>query len=161
MLASGCGNAWVDDHGILRNPFMLRDVLGPGRVCTYVNIKWSGKPSFSAQCKCANEGGLAMIASATNGIGSFRTPDALGSFCAPKILDGSVASVSSPFPASKHERQHPRRISRMTLRRFCTSPLRTVSKLGISPGFLTMNAISSAGSPPMQKNSKPKSSINC
>ena len=48
----------------------------------------------------------------------------------------------------------------MPLRRLPTSPLRRVSIPGIRPGFFTMKAMSSAGSPPMLKNSNPFSSTN-
>lgn len=91
------------------------------------------------------------MASATKGFASLR--DAVTS-------EGSRNMGSSPFPASIHARQHLLKISRIAFRLFCTSPLRIVSKLGIRPGFFTMYAISSAGSPPRLKNSRPKSSTN-
>ncbi|KAI6751097.1 hypothetical protein HG530_014011 [Fusarium avenaceum] len=45
----------------------------------------------------------------------------------------------------------------MAARRLPMSPALTVSRVGIKPGFLTMKAISSEGSPPTEKNSRPES----
>lgn len=90
-----------------------------------------------------------MIASATKGFGSF---------CDSNWFEESRHMESIPSPASMQERQHLFKTSRIAFRLCSTPPLRTVSKLGTRPGFLTMNAISSAGSPPRLKNSRPKSS---
>lgn len=92
-----------------------------------------------------------MIASATKGFAP------LSGFSS---SEESRNMGSSPLPASIQERQHLLKTSRIAFRLLCTSPLRTVSKLGIRPGFFAMNAINSAGSPPRLKNSKPRSSIN-
>lgn len=92
-----------------------------------------------------------MIASATKGFGFLRDSNS---------SERSRDMGSSPFPASVQERQHRLKTSRISFRLLCTSPSRTVSKLGIRPGFFTMNAINSAGSPPRLKNLNPKSSIN-
>lgn len=110
-------------------------------------------PSFSAQCKCPKDGGFAMIASATKG---FRSCS--GNWSSMPIHSSTVClrgSTPSPLPVSMHDLQVPRRISAMPFLLLPTSPLRRVSKPGIRPGFLTMKAISSAGSPPMLKNSSP------
>lgn len=112
---------------------------------TYVNIICRGIPSFCAQWICAKLGGLAMIALAMNGF--LRGAPLL-----------SCESLTSSLSA--HDFQHPSRISAMPLRRLPTSPSRRDFTPGMRPGFLTMNAISSAGSPPMSKNSRPFSSTN-
>ena len=57
-----------------------------------------------------------------------------------------------------HDLQHPYMISFISRRRFWIAPLRIVLKAGMRDGFLTMKAISSSGSPPMQKNSNSASS---
>src|ERR1700748_3561463 len=125
ILARGCGKDSVGDLGI-------------------VNIICSGTPNLSAQCTCAKLGGLAMIASATNGrdvASSTVIPDA--SFDIQSPIEASEASTPLPSPASMQERQHPLIISAIPLRRLPTSPLRRVSKPGIRPGFLTIKAINS------------------
>lgn len=84
-----------------------------------------------------------MIASATNGCLSriiFRLET---------LLSSSVALI--------HARQKPWNISNMESRFLPISPALTVETDGISPGFLTIKAISSAGSPPTEKNSRPES----
>lgn len=48
----------------------------------------------------------------------------------------------------------------MPFRRLVISPLFRASMPGMRPGFFTMKAMSSAGSPPMLKNSSPFSSTN-
>ena len=111
---------------------------------TYVNIRWSGIPSFSAQWTCANEGGFAMMAFAMNG------------------LDASMLSACAAGRlSSKQERQHPSMISRISDRFSLIWPVLIVSNFGRSPGFLTIYAISFFGSPPISKNSSPWSSTNC
>ena len=70
------------------------------------------------------------------------------------------ASMPVPSPASMQDLQQPLMISSIPLRRLPTSPFRSESKPGMSPGFLTMNAMSSDGSPLMLKNSRPFSSTN-
>ena len=72
----------------------------------------------------------------------------------------SDALIPVPSPSSMQDRQQPCTISYIPLRRLPTSPLRRESIPGIRPGFLTMNAMSSAGSPPMLKNSRPFSATN-
>ena len=61
---------------------------------------------------------------------------------------------------SAQDLQQPWRISAMSLRRLPTSPSFSDFIPGMRPGFLTMKAMSSAGSPPMSKNSSPLSSTN-
>lgn len=112
-----------------------------------------GIPSFSAQCKCPKLGGFAMMASATKGLRSCS-----GSWSSIPIHSSTVCfrgSTPRPLPVSMHDLQVPRKISAMPFLLFPTSPLRNVSKPGIKPGFLTIKAMSSAGSPPMLKNSSP------
>src|ERR1700744_2872680 len=109
-LAKGWGNALVVVQGM-------------------VNIRWTGIPNACAQWICAKLGGLAMIASATN---------------------GSWVSGSS----SMHDLQQPSSISATMTCFFLISPSRSVFICGIRPGFLTMYAMSCAGSPPMGKNSR-------
>jgi len=65
-----------------------------------------------------------------------------------------------PFPASMQDRQQPMSIVWMPWRLLVISPLLRASNPGIKPGFLTIKAMSSAGSPPMLKNSSPLSSTN-
>ena len=114
-------------------------------------------PSLSAQWICANEGGLAMMASATKGCGS-RGRAGLG--LSSSRLGPGESESSIPLPVSKHERQQARMMLRIALRLRCISPCRSVSSFGIKPGFLTMYAINSTGSPPMLKNSSPCPSIS-
>jgi hypothetical protein len=94
-----------------------------------------------------------MIASATKGFLSCS-----GSCSSMPIHSSTVClsgSTPRPLPVSIHDRQVPRRISAMPFLLLPTSPLQSVFMPGIRPGFLTMNAMSSAGSPPMLKNSRP------
>lgn len=63
-----------------------------------------------------------------------------------------------PSPLSKQDRQHPVKILFISRRRRWIAPLRIVRISGIRPGFFTINAINSAGSPPILKNSSPCSS---
>jgi hypothetical protein len=97
------------------------------------------------------------MASATKGCGSRGRAD-IG--LSPSRLGSGESESSIPLPVSKHERQQARMMLRMALRLRCISPCRSASSFGIRPGFLTMYAINSAGSPPMLKNSSPCSSIN-
>ena len=76
------------------------------------------------------------------------------------VTVSSVTATPVPSPASKQERQQPRIISAMLFRLAPISPFRRESNPGMSPGFLTINAMSSEGSPPMLKNSSPFSSTN-
>jgi len=46
MLASGCANVRVGDQGMLFKRYQLRSRM---HKIAYVNIMWSGTPSFSAQ----------------------------------------------------------------------------------------------------------------
>ena len=114
-----------------------------GECETYVNIRCKGMPNFSAQWMCAKLGGFAMMAWAMKGF-TFGVP--------------SGSSLTSP--SSAHDLQQPCRISAMPLRLLPTSPSLSDFMPGMRPGFLTIKAISSAGSPPMLKNSKPFSSTN-
>ena len=142
------------------------------KAMTHVNIRCNGMPSFSAQWQCAKLGGFAMIASATNGF-AFAFPRTE----IPLSKPPSELPTSIPLPASIHDLQQPLNISYIPFRRLPMSPFRTVSNPGIlvmldfmgkqmspndgrthSPGFLTIKAMSSAGSPPMLKNSSPFSS---
>jgi hypothetical protein len=59
------------------------------------------------------------------------------------------------FSGSKHDLQHPSSICRTISRLFRTSPLMAERPEGMRPGFRTMKAMSSPGSPPMSKNSIP------
>lgn len=131
MLARGCGNVLVGVQGI-------------------VNMRWTGIPRAWAQCICANEGGLAMIASATKG----------------RLVSGE---------GSIHDRQQPSSISSTIFRFRDMSPARIDARLGIMDGLLTMyltapklvkwnyiqqlyvllTDISCSGSPPIGKNSRP------
>jgi hypothetical protein len=76
-------------------------------------MTWTGIPNACAQCKYANDGGFAIMASATKG-----TP-----------VEGST---------SVQDLQHPSSISQTILRLREISPARMVSNLGMIPGFLTM-----------------------
>lgn len=84
-----------------------------------------------------------MIASATKG-------------CLSPIILRFDTSFSSSVTLI-HARQNPWNISYMESRFLPISPALTVEMDGISPGFLTIKAISSAGSPPTEKNSRPES----
>lgn len=106
-------------------------------------MRCRGIPRRSAQCTWAKEGGLAMIASATKGFHD-------------SIMDRLAGSFSSSV-ALMQARQKPWNISNIESRFRPISPALTVDSDGISPGFLTMNAMSSAGSPPTEKNSSPES----
>lgn len=78
-----------------------------------VNIKCRGMPKASAQCIWAKLGGLAIIASATNGMFVSKS--------------GSIQDLQQPSSMV------------YTILRFCEiSPLMIVSNFGIIPGFLTM-----------------------
>lgn len=66
ILANGCGNDCVGDHGMLRSLSAFSKGFHPG-LETHVNIICKGIPSFSAQWMCAKLGGLAMMASAMKG----------------------------------------------------------------------------------------------
>lgn len=57
-------------------------------------------------------------------------------------------SVDVTGSGNMHESQKPFNISLTILRFFWTSPALRLFMLGIKPGFLTMNDISSSGSPP-------------
>ena len=72
----------------------------------------------------------------------------------------SEAAGPVPSPVSKQLLQHPLIIVAISFLLFPMSPFLMVSKPGMSPGFLTMNAINSEGSPPMLKNSSPFSCTN-
>lgn len=133
MLASGCGNAVVGDQGI-------------------VNIRCNGTPNFSAQWIWPKLGGFAMIASAINGLLP-RPPTPLKSGVYDVPSPGSIpVSMSVSFRWRITEvvvdewsylqaLQPPRSISHIPFLRLLTSPLLKLSKPGIKPGFLTMNAI--------------------
>ena len=71
-----------------------------------------------------------------------------------------VSSSCLASSASAQDLQQPSIISAMPLRLLPTSPSFSDFIPGMRPGFLTIKAISSAGSPPMLKNSKPFSSTN-
>src|ERR1700722_4166430 len=135
MLANGWGKDWVGDQGI-------------------VNIRCRGMPNFFAMCICAKLGGFAMMASATNGFSNGLPPMPLSKLALPSSRL-SEASMPVPSPASMQDLQHPVIISYIPALRFPMSPFLSESIPGIRPGFLTMKAMSSAGSPPMLKNSKP------
>lgn len=125
-----------------------------------MNIKCSGIPSFSAMCMCAKLGGFAMMASATKGLesGSPSMTTPLSKLARPSWSWLSETIGPVPSPASIHDLQHPRIISYIPARRLPMSPFFRESIPGMSPGFLTIKAMSSAGSPPMLKNSSPFSS---
>jgi len=89
-----------------------------------VNIICTGMLSASAQCICAKLGGFAMIASATKGT--------------PVTGSGSI-----------QESQQPCNICLIIFCFFEMSPARIESNFGMIPGFLTMYAINSDGSPPI------------
>lgn len=112
---------------------------------TYVNMICSGMPSFSAQWMWANDGGFAMMTSAMNG--TFITQD-----LAPQ---GMLFRLSLQSQRRKQERQHPSSILDMALVCFSMTSPRIDSIFGMIPGFLTIYAINSAGSPEMLKNSMP------
>lgn len=118
--------------------------------CTYVNIKCTGIPNFCPQCTWAKLGGFATIKSATNGA-------SLPVFGFP-FFTSSKSHV--PSPSSIQDLQHPTIILATIFRCLATSPLLRTSKLGSSPGLRTMYAMSSCGSPPMLKNSRPFCSTN-
>lgn len=80
-----------------------------------------------------------MITSATNG----------------GAVNGASHRRSRPSPASIHDRQHPPIIFLISWRRRPIAPWNSVSIFGISFGLCTMKDISSAGSPPILKNSRP------
>jgi hypothetical protein len=123
-----------------------------------VNIICSGIPIFSAIWTCAKDGGFAIIASAINGW-SVGAASRLMPPSKPRMLSVLLlAGAPRPSPASIQDLQHPRTISSIPFRRLPTSPLFKESNPGMRPGFLTIKAMSSAGSPPMLKNSKPFSS---
>ena len=83
------------------------------------------------------------MASATKGLYASIMVRFAGSF------SSSVALIQA--------RQNPWNISNIESRFRPTSPALTVDNDGMRPGFLTMKAISSAGSPPTEKNSSPES----
>lgn len=118
-----------------------------GVVKTYVNIICNGMPNFCAQWICAKLGGFAIMAWAMKG--DFFTPPFVS------LLLSSLASS-----ASAHDFQQPSRISAIPLRLLPTSPSFSDFIPGRRPGFLTIKAINSVGSPPISKNSKPFSSTN-
>ena len=120
-----------------------------------MNIKCKGIPIFSAIWTWAKLGGFAIIASATKGA-SVGLMFML--MPAEKLSSLSRTRGPRPSPASMQDLQQPKTISSIPFLRLPTSPLFKDSMPGISPGFLTMNAISSDGSPPMLKNSSPFSS---
>ncbi len=125
-----------------------------------MNIRCSGTPSFSETWIWAKLGGLAMMASATKGLfdGSY-----LSSTLSPVSSFSNLEKLGAgpnPLPVSMQDLQQPSIICSMPFLRLVTSPLFKASKPGISPGFLTIKAISSAGSPPILKNSRPFSSTN-
>lgn len=94
-----------------------------------------------------------MMASATNGFLSCS-----GSCSSMPIHSSTVClsgSTPRPLPVSMHDLHVPRKISAMPFLLLPTSPLHSVFIPGIRPGFLTIKAMSSAGSPPILKNSKP------
>ena len=100
-----------------------------------------------------------MIASATKGLAAGSPSMAMAlsrllrlSNCSSEIL------IPVPSPISMQDLQQPSTISYMPFLRLPTSPLRSESIPGIRPGFFTMKAMSSAGSPPMLKNSRSFSS---
>ena len=126
---------------------------------TDVNIKCNGIPSFSAQWTWAKLGGLAIMASATKGFvaGSSSRPIPLSKLVRISMLS-SVIAMPVPSPVSMHDLQHPCTISYIPFRRLPTSPDFRESIPGIRPGFFTMKAMSSAGSPPILKYSNPFSS---
>jgi len=118
--------------------------------CTYVNIKCTGIPNFCPQCTWAKLGGFATITSATNGASL------------PVLIFPFLTSSKShiPSPSSIQDLQQPTIILATIFRCLATSPPLRTSKLGSNPGLRTMYAMSSCGSPPMLKKSRPFCSTN-
>ena len=120
---------------------------------TDVKKTCNGTPNFSAQCTCAKLGGFAMIASATNALGSLR-------FRAPPLFFSPFCFIAIPaFPVpsegSKQACQLFPTISRIIFLFRQMSPDVHALDRGISPGLATMYAINSCGEPPRSKNSIP------